>query len=276
MLKEKYLRMIDEMISFFSGRGEKNYVSTLNSCKQALFPEMLNANDSVSEDDGALCKLREEVAYLKGKQSRRVEVLPPAMEGTLFVSLGPYGHSFINKALNERWWPGCEFLSIDFDSKALSCSKSSITVLLKKEKVDSKPYDEEERLLNAFKKKETELIEILKHENRKNVVLVFSAADEMSDVALEVIRLCYNLQMFVYISCLMPFQTAAKKKRHHATKIKKMLEAEAINSIFLESDTAFTLVDKRTTAPYAIGVLQDVMADRISKLFSSTRWGTLR
>ena len=105
---------------------------------------------------------------------------------------------------------------------------------------------------------------------------MFNAAGHMSELAEEIIVLCYEIGVFPFAACFMPFSFEPDNRKKHAVEIKKSLEKEAFRSIFLENDEVYHFTNRRTTMPYAIGILQDIMAEQISKLFSTTLFGNLR
>lgn len=277
MGNENDLKRIEEMIDYFSRKGDWDYVSTLLLCKYKLFPELMPADDRL--ENIVQEKLEElKAAVTEAKQKRRVEILPAPMEGTTIISLGTCGHGFVNRTIDRRWWPGCNFVSVDWDSEELSASAAENTFLLEIESgqieasVNAAPLD----LKPLFKKIRPQLIELLKKENRKNVIIVFNAAGHMSELAEEIIVLCYEIGVFPFAACFMPFSFEPDNRKKHAVEIKKSLEKEAFRSIFLENDEVYHFTNRRTTMPYAIGILQDIMAEQISKLFSTTLFGNLR
>ena len=279
MGNENDLKRIEEMIDYFSRRGDWYYVSTLLLCKYSLFPELMPADDHQEKTaDEILEELKEAVIPSEVEKKRRVEILPAPMEGTTIISLGTCGHGFVNRTIDRRWWPGCNFVSVDWDSEALSESAAETKFLLEigLEQIETSLNNSPLELKPIFIKIRPQLVELLKKDNRKNVIIVFNAAGHMSDLAEEIVALCYEIGVFPFVACFMPFSFESEKRRNHAMKIKTDIEKEAFRSIFLENDEVYHFTNKRTTMPYAIGILQDIMAERISRLFSTTLFGNLR
>ncbi len=267
------------MIDYFASKEKWNYVSTLLLCKASLLPDSMPTDDrSEKTVDELLEELKAATKRLEETRDRRGEIIPSPMQGTIIFSLGTCGHGFVNRAIDRRWWPGCCFASVDWDSEALSESAAENKFLLEigLEDIETSINESSLDLMPYFNKLKPQIVELLKRENRKNVIIVFNAAGHMSELAKEIIVLSYELGALPFAACFIPFSFESERRRKHAIRIKADIENVAFKSIFLKNDEALHFIDRRTTMPYAIGVLQDIMADRINKLFGATLFGNLR
>lgn len=260
--KEKDFRNLEMMEEYFSQKGNYDFVSTLQLCKRALFPESSSnpffTLEHEEEIDGLIDDLNAMTEEIPKEQSNRIEILVPYNKNALVISVGGAGHRLVNKAIERKWWPKSCFLSIDIDQDDLSNSKAEYSYLID-ETPEGAVCDENVR---------EEINAILKRERRTLAILVFSMAGRTANTGIveELVSLCTSeYGMNVILAGYLPFSFEADHVKERAMNLKKRLEDTNSECIFIENDVVFRYCNKRTTMPYALGILAEIMGERISK-----------
>ncbi len=273
MENRKDLINLEKMIDFFTIKNNYEYVNTLEKAKYAMFPDVLQKEleefDSLAaeeEIDRIIEALQKEVDCIEEEDCERFK-LPLSSKKTIAISLGQAGLHYINMAQEKGWWD-CDFLAIDSDINTLKKSRTTNTFMIGGENIVGPFKGDQKKGQIAFSISKMDLMSRLIGYESANAIIIANAAGSTVGAIEDLISLCQEAGINIEditVGLFFPFSFESKQRWSQANAIKELLEEKNIRMVVVENSEVLKYCDRRTNIACALDVLDQIMAERLSK-----------